>query len=282
MINGSKAFVNGLVDSGAQLAVIDFSSTAGTVLLGGQVYNNVTSAFATGPFATYINSNYNPNGWTNWEAAFAQVSALSTKPELVVFLTDGDPTAFGTSSNPSTGFPNGSYLAMDPAFTRANGLKASGLHMFAIGVGAALSNNNSRVRLRAVSGPNAFPDVPLLAADYTAISDFTQLEEALATIGRALCSVRVRVTKLVDEQGDGTYAPANGWNFAGTVTAAGTPNYRWLVPGTETGPPSGGNTRTATTANDFTGDPGRAAFVWKPLPTTQTSQIVLTDAGRKT
>ena len=103
--------------------------------------------------------------------------------------------------------------------------------MFAIGVGAALSNANSRVRLRAISGPKAFPEHPLLESDYTAISDFRQLEEALATIGRALCSVRVRVTKLVDEQGDGTYAPANGWNFDGTVTVAGTPNYRWLVPG---------------------------------------------------
>ena len=142
VINGSKAFVNGLVDSGAQLAVIDFSSSASTVCSArGQVYNNVTSAFATGPFATYINSNYNPNGWTNWEAAFAQVSTLSTRPELVVFLTDGDPTARFTTSSPETNFPNGSYLTMDPAFTRANGLKETGLHMFAIGVGAALSNN---------------------------------------------------------------------------------------------------------------------------------------------
>ena len=169
---------------------------------------------------------------------------------------------------------------MNPAFTQSNGLKAGGLHMFAIGVGAALTNDNSKVRLRAISGPKAFPEHPLLGADYTAISDFRQLEEALATIGRALCSVRVRVTKLVDEEGDGTYAPANGWNFTGTVTAAGTPNYRWLVPGKETGPPSGGNTRPATTADDFTGDPGRAAFVWKPIPTAQTSQIVLTDAGK--
>ena len=68
------------------------------------------------------------------------------------------------------------------------------------------------------------------------ISDFRQLEEALATIGRALCSVRARVTKLVDEEGDGTYAPANAWKFDGTVTVSGTPaapdSYRWLVPGT--------------------------------------------------
>ena len=281
VISGSKAFVNGLVDSGAQLAVIDFNSSARTVSLGSpaSVYNNVTSAFASGPFASYINGQYDPSGWTNWQDAFVEVGYLSPSPELVVFLTDGDPTA--RNPGPDTGFPNGSYLTMNPAFTEANGLKQRGLHMFAIGVGAALTNENSKVRLRAISGPNAFPEHPLLGADYTVISDFRQLEEALATIGRALCSVRARVTKLVDEEGDGTYAPANAWKFDGTVTASGTPDsYRWLVPGTETGPPSGGNTRTATTADDFTGDPGRAAFVWKPSPTTRTSQIRLADLGK--
>ena len=281
VINGSKAFVNGLVDSGAQLAVIEFNSSARTVPLGGLVYNNVTAQFASGPFASYISNDYDPSGYTNWQDALVEVAALSPKPELVVFLTDGDPTARGSGSGADTNFPNGSYLVMNPAFTQSNGLKAGGLHMFAIGVGAALTNDNSKVRLRAISGPKAFPEHPLLGADYTAISDFRQLEEALATIGRALCSVRVRVTKLVDEEGDGTYAPANGWNFTGTVTAAGTPNYRWLVPGKETGPPSGGNTRPATTADDFTGDPGRAAFVWKPIPTAQTSQIVLDRRGQE-
>ena len=283
VINGSKAFVNGLVDSGAQLAVIEFNSSARTVPLGNPatVYNNVTSQFASGPFSNYISGEYDPSGYTNWEDALAEVGALNPRPELVVFLTDGDPTARGNGSGADSGFPNGSYLTMNPAFTQSNNLKASGLHMFAIGVGAALTNSDSKVRVRAISGPKAFPENPLLGADYTVISDFRQLEEALATIGRALCSVRVRATKLVDEQGDGTYAPANGWKFDGTVTVSGTPDsYRWLVPGVEQGPPSGGNTRTATTADDFTSDPGRAAFVWKPSPTTRTSQIQLTDVGK--
>ena len=49
VIDGSKAFVNGLVDSGAQLAVLEFNSSARTVSLGSgipgsplRVYNNVT------------------------------------------------------------------------------------------------------------------------------------------------------------------------------------------------------------------------------------------------
>ncbi len=146
VINGSKAFVNGLVDSGAQLAVIEFNSSARTVPLGSPatVYNNVTSQFASGPFANYISSDYDPSGYTNWEDALAEVGALNPKPELVVFLTDGDPTARGNGSGADSGFPNGSYLTMNPAFTQSNNLKASGLHMFAIGVGAALTNERQQ------------------------------------------------------------------------------------------------------------------------------------------
>ena len=43
VINGSKAFVNGLVDSGAQLAVIEFNSSARTVPLGTRPRSTTTS-----------------------------------------------------------------------------------------------------------------------------------------------------------------------------------------------------------------------------------------------
>ena len=282
--NGAKAFVNGLIDSGAQLAVVDFSSSAETVPLGtpAQVYNDVTDQFAAGPFNSYINGKYNPGGYTNWQDALLEVNGLDPKPEFVVLVTDGDPTARNTATGAETGFPDGSYSVIDPAFTAANQLKSSGVHMFAMGVGAALTNPGSQVRLRAISGPLAFPEHPLVGSDYTVISDFQQLEDALATIGRALCSLHVDVTKLVDQTGDGNYEPANAWDFRGTVTTSGasSDSYRWFAPGIVTGPPSGGNTRTATTANDFAGNVGRTTFAWKPSPTTLSSQIALTDVGK--
>jgi von Willebrand factor type A domain len=282
--NGAKAFVNGLVDSGAQLAVVDFSTAAETVPLGSpaQLYNNVTEQFAAGPFNNYITGKYNPGGYTNWQDALLKLSGLNPKPEFVVLVTDGDPTARNTATGTETGFPDGSYSVMDPAFTVANQLKASGVHMFAMGVGAALTDAGSQVRLRAISGPVSFPEHPLVGSDYTIISDFQQLQDALATIGRALCSIHVDVTKLVDQTGDGTYAPENAWDFRGTITTSGASNdsYRWFAPGVVTGPPSGGNSRIGTTANDFAGNVGRTTFAWKPSPITLGSQIALTDVGR--
>ena len=156
--NGARAFMNGLVGSGAQVAVIEFNSQARTVSLGPTAYNAVTSTFVSGPFERYISgsgpgetyspgSYSSPNYYTNWDDAFVKAQALSPKPQLVVFLTDGDPTARNITTSPGfqTGFTNGSYAALNPAFNDANAVKASGTHVFVIGVGAALTSSDSQV-----------------------------------------------------------------------------------------------------------------------------------------
>src|SRR5262249_55198744 len=182
--NGAKAFVNGLVGTGAEVAVLEFNTQARTVTLAGSVYNAVTSSYASGPFANYINGTgpgetYNPaayqspNYYTNWQDAFVKLAALAQRPQMVVFLTDGDPTArnIGTTPGYETNFPDGSYAALQPAFTNANTAKSIGSRIFAIGVGAAVSNANSTLRLQAISGPNPFPQNDLAHADYTIITD---------------------------------------------------------------------------------------------------------------
>ncbi len=289
--------MNGLIGSGAQVAVVEFNSQARTVTLAGNVYNSVTSSFVSGPFANYINGTGpgetynpgaygNPNYYTNWDDAFLKVQALSPKPELVVYLTDGDPTARNISSSPGfqTGFPDGSYAALDPAFNDANALKVAGSRVFVIGVGQALSSGASQIRLRAISGDVQFPQNSFVGSDYTLLTDFSQLQEALSLISYSLCSVQVHVTKLVDDAGNGSYSPQNGWDFKGKVTVSVAPpggedSYRWLLPGTAVGPPSGDTTRTATTATTLAGD-GNANFVWLPSPTSLTSTIELTDVGK--
>ena len=210
------------------------------------------------------------------------MSALPQRPDLVVFLTDGDPTARSTGATTfETGFPNGSYLALKPAFAGANALKGAGAHVLVMGVGAAVGTPDSAVRLRAISGPRAFPANPIFDADYSLITDFQQLQAALAELGRQVCSVGVNVKKLVDDDGNGTYTPSNGWNFSGTVGVApgASDSFRWLLPGDEAGPPSGGNTRVGTTSTTFGGD-GLLKFSWRPSPVTLASSLALTDTSR--
>src|SRR5262249_26335788 len=149
---------------------------------------------------------YNPATWTNWSDAFTRVGELSPQPQLVVFLTDGDPTARTVSGTNQTGYPDGSYIWLNPAFDQANALKAppNRTHIFVVGVGEGLTSPSSQIRLRAISGPNRYPGQhPFEDSDYMLLTDFEDLEKALSQVGNAVCSVRVNVTKDVDEEGNG-------------------------------------------------------------------------------
>ena len=69
----TKSFLVALSGTGSEVSIVDFSSTAGRPI----PYTVVTPESITGTFNPYIdNANgngYNPNGWTNWEAAFQKV-----------------------------------------------------------------------------------------------------------------------------------------------------------------------------------------------------------------
>lgn len=290
--DGAKAFVNGLAGTGSQLAVIEFNTQARTIPLSGATYNEITTAYANGPFATYINgagttssTRYNPKDYTgnaqytNWQDGLLDTGALGPLPELVVFITDGDPTARNTSSGQETGYPEGSYAVMNPAFVAANALKGNAAtpRIFALGVGAAVSNAGSLTRLQAISGTTEFTGSNSFAnSDYALVDNFDDLGPALAQIAAALCSVRLHVVKQVDELDGNGFKPANGWDFTGTVSVSGgaPASFKWLAPGAVEGPPVANRSRTAATAT-IRESKGRLDFVWLPNPTTLTSDIVV-------
>src|SRR5262249_50555531 len=88
--DATKALAVGLLDTGAQMAVFKFSTTASSSFIA--PYQTVNQAFINGALTTYLN-NYNPGGATNWESGLAQArnQTLSNPPDLVIFLTDGNP-----------------------------------------------------------------------------------------------------------------------------------------------------------------------------------------------
>ena len=290
---GAKALVDGLIGGGSSLAVIEFNTQARIVPLGGNTFNTVDPTYANGVFATYIDGHgttpstrYEPrdysgnNQYTNWEDALHAAGGLN--PELVIFITDGDPTAHNlTATSQETGLVDGSYLAMNPAFGEANAIKGNAIksRIFAMGVGAAVTSAGSLARLRAISGPDEFTGSNSFAnSDYALVENFDDLEEELWALAAQMCSVQVHVSKLVDSLDGKGYVPANGWNFSGNVSVnTATPaNYRWLLPGVAEGPPVSNQTRTAATV-DLRGQPGRLDFAWLAAPPTATSTIVLSE-----
>ena len=192
--NATKALARGLVDTGARMAVFKFSTTASTSQI--DPYQNITQTFINGQLTTYLN-NYNPGGTTNWDAGLDRVRTQTSgdKPDLVVFLTDGNPNRWAGGG---TGVEEGFYSAMNPAADVANQLKANS-HMFAIGVGAGVTDALSALRIQAVSGTRSFPEYSIETADYTLVTDFDELEDALADLASNLCNVTVTVRKETDE-----------------------------------------------------------------------------------
>ena len=142
------AFLNGLEGTGSFAGVIDFDTTATVEIDPGPAYLEITSGNIAGDFTTYINT-FTPGGFTNWEDAFLDAAGYSN-PDLVVLITDGDPT----TDNSQGGSLVDEHIALQPAIAAANALKSANpaAHILAVGVGSSPSESN----LVAVSGPDVF------------------------------------------------------------------------------------------------------------------------------
>ena len=261
----ANGFVGALSDTGSSVAIIAFATRART----GVNYTEVNPTTVGSTFQPFIN-NTSPNGYlnppasvgtrngTNWQGAFAQVSGLAGGlPDLVVFVTDGDPNGTNSTTSFSTTL-NGGVDVMTPAVSAANAVKqptagTQGSHVLTIGVGEALDNPAGVSRLTAVSGPVEYPTDTRnpVDADFTTVTHFEDLEESLAGIVAALCGGTLTIQKS-DFGPGGDPVPASGWTFAATLTPP--PDHEWLTP-------SGAG--TDSTARVTTNAEGMAVFHWK-------------------
>src|SRR6185295_751682 len=166
--NAARAFLKGLSGTGSKVSIIDFSSTAARPI----GYTTVTDSSIATVFEPYLVNQYKPSGFTNWEDALRltqQANVSGPKANLVVFITDGDPTARnipGGTPNPITGLPDGDYKALTAAANEADLVKGQGSHMFVIGVGAAVTEADSASRLTAISGFDKVPPANITTGDF--------------------------------------------------------------------------------------------------------------------
>ena len=264
--NATRAFLNALSGTGAKVSIVDFSSSAARPV----PYTTVTADSITNTFEPYLKNGYKPNGFTNWDAAFHEVATANkagTLADLVVFITDGDPTAHSNpSGGPTTGLTDGAVAAMRPAQAEADVVKGQGSHVLALGVGAAVTKPASARRLTAISGFDQLPPKEFAEADYTLVQNFDALAAALRQIAVELCRASVTITKLVNA-GDGVYRAAAGWDFTASVSMS-SGGFTWVQPPPATPP----DQRAQTTNKD-----GVATFQWKPSDSGATSTVALTE-----
>lgn len=200
----------GLGGTPSQVALYRFSTTASKML-------NLTSIAAN---QTAVNASINSlpasgDGYTNWDDAMRKVAFNGSETyDVVLFLTDGDPTVNGTAgSNEETdiGFRNieeGIFSAN--AVKNMTGPAGARTKIVAVGIGLA---SGSDLNLRAVSGPVANEDY------YT--TNFAGLSTKLHEIALANCGGSVSVVKkTVDANGNVIENLAGGWTFTGSTSGA--------------------------------------------------------------
>jgi uncharacterized repeat protein (TIGR01451 family) len=272
----TRTFLNSLSGTGAAVSIVDFSTSARQQIGYTQVTGSSPSGGNPGSgtiatvFEPYLEDGYDPNGWTNWEDAFTKVRAANADADqptadLVVFITDGDPTARNNPpGNPITNIREGDATAMRPAAAQANLVKNQGSHVLAMGVGDAVTTPTSARRLTAVSGFDQYPGTDFSRSDYTLVRDFDSLAAALRAIALELCEASVTVTKEVDE-GAG-YVPDDGWRFTATVSTS-PGGFTWVQPSSGTGA-----SRSATTDAN-----GVVTFQWRPENSGATSTVRITE-----
>jgi len=163
-----------------------------------------------------------PAGGTNWDAGMKLAAAAGV--EVVVFITDGNPTLRDTGGTGSTV----NLLDLTSGVASANKVKTegqsalAGATILAVGAGTGVTASN----LAAVSGPTE-------GTDYV-MSSVAGLDAKLQELANKLCGARIHVRKLTDEAD--ASAPKPGWTFtpgkpagspvtfsSGSVTTAGRP-----------------------------------------------------------
>ena len=195
------AFLEGLAGNEISAAVVEFGQAAIRVF----DYQEITAASNSALFLPYI---YGTSGgdvydspsqtgpWTNWDDALDEVSLLNGEfppAPLVLFITDGDPTAYNRDHDGEDG---GITLAsgtetLARAVAEADEVKGQGSHIVTIGVGSALTSPASVSRLQAVSGPDIFDGsgtLDLAATDVVLVPVFSDLPAILESIAYAMCA----------------------------------------------------------------------------------------------
>lgn len=304
-----RAFTAALRNTGSRLAVSEFSTVARLPLSGPARYafTPVTDQTIASTFEPYIASGYNPNGSTNWEDGFRVPRYLNemrkansggpvvadVDPDLVVFITDGNPNKVirhdrvtydpGNPSLTLNEYENKVPLsdnettndnensAANRAVANANGLKTRGAHILTIAVGDGLSGTATLDRLKRISGPDVFDGTgtfDISTDDVYKETDFSKLETALRAAAFQLCAPSITVRKLVDltpDTGVGDAVPGPGLDI--TASNISPAPATWVQPTAAPG---------TTTVTDSTDGNGFVNFQWN-TPVPSASQVTITE-----
>ena len=238
----ADGFIDSLVGTPSRVALFSFSRTSPS---DGSTGNfPALQPVSTQAGADAVKAVYQP--WelasgTNWDQGMFKVAQATERYEVVIVLTDGNPSRWGPP--PAQGNGSTTHFAdVENGIFSANAIKAKGTRVIALGVGRGVEGLTA-LNLAAISGQTAWDGTNTLAADYFQTTDYAQAGAELRTLVRDQCQNSLTVVKQEvppqnrGEDVTGARAAGAGWAFAGSTTTAGV----------------GGLPSTQTTTDDGTG-----------------------------
>ncbi|HTU14734.1 MAG TPA: VWA domain-containing protein [Solirubrobacterales bacterium] len=229
----AKEFVSELNGTPTQIGITSFNSSVNSyqpAVGDSDFYHSPLDLSVAGSAATLNSTIENiysaPEDLTNWDGALKAASQAkgftanastgqTTNPDMVVFITDGNPT----TSEVNTSGSNEDLINLTSGMASANlvknqtGRAGKKLKMLAIGVGNGVTIDN----LKAVSGP-----VEGVDGDYAAPT-IPELQSFLSELAASQCGARVFVRKRIT--GDNANKP--NWFYTATDPRPGkTPTYQ--------------------------------------------------------
>ncbi|WP_395243784.1 VWA domain-containing protein [Agromyces sp. MMS24-K17] len=226
----AKTLVDAMVGTPSRMGLFTFAAAAPANATNNQnrPITAVSTAAGASTVKTWIDGLTAPtNGTTNWDRGLYQVAQVATVYDVVIILTDGNPTVYGTETAP------GNFTRtreVENAIFSANAVKNKATRIVALGVGSGVSAPSTALNLRAISGGTAFNGSNSATADYYQTADYAAAGQAMRDLALGNCQGSVSVVKqVVPPSGDlGLAQPAGGWAIGASGPSAGitvgTPN----------------------------------------------------------
>jgi Prealbumin-like fold domain len=271
----ADGFADALVGTPSRLAAFSFSGTSpSTGTTNHPEFTSVSTQAGAESFKD-IYADWGLGAGTNWDQGIYAVAKATQQYELVIVLTDGNPTRFGT--RPSGDGSNTHFVDVENGIFSANAVKAKGSRLVALGIGTGVQGLTG-LNLRALSGPIPYDtDSPNPAeADYYQTPSFAAAGQALRQLAISRCTGTVSVVKQLvpaentGEDVTGSTVAGAGWEFTASSEEA------TVLDGTQTTTDDG--TGSVSFDLDFPAGSSSAEVVVEE--TQQTGHTLVTQDGR--
>ncbi|WP_022888262.1 DUF11 domain-containing protein [Agromyces italicus] len=225
--NAAKGFVSALTGTPSQIGIYTFNNVAPATAGGNLPMTPVSTQAGADVVKEHIDDFDTPVEATNWDRGISQVAASGIDYDLAVILTDGNPTVYSNDEGPGN---RTRFREVENGVFSANAVKALGIRMVAVGVGAGI--DGAPDNLISISGPD-------VDSDYYQTEDYAAAGDALRELALGDCVGSVSVVKQVVDEGttgeDKTGAtPTAGWEFTADSNDPG------ITPATQSGLTQGG------------------------------------------